>query len=168
MQIHVDMTFEQYFEACRYFCTKTTLWRRINYYGILYGYLLLGTGFAVLAISSVMNQMWGWTIWNVAASVFFFWMRLRYPARVRKMYGQQAKHLAGTMTLDTDGMRFQRDNGTADTKYTWAAFDSWIERPEMFMVLLGPTMFFRIPKDKLTGEEQSQIRGWLSSSKFLT
>lgn len=168
MQIHVDMTFEQYFEACRYFCSKTTLRRRINYYMLLYGFPLLGTGFAVLAISSAISQMWTAVCWNVASSMFFFWFRLRYPARVRKVYDQQSKHLAGLMTLSADGIRFQRDNGTADTNYTWAAFDGWIDRPQMFMVLLGPTMFFRIPKDKLTGEEQSQIKGWLSSSKLLT
>lgn len=168
MQIHVDMTFEQYFEACRYFCTKTTRWRRFNYYAGLYVLPLMAVVFAVLAVLSAISQTWVAVIWNVAASAFLFWSRFRYPRRMRKMYDQQSKNFAGMMTLTQDGMRFVRDNGTGDANYTWLAFDSWIDRPDMFLVLPGPTMFIRIPKDKLTGEEQSLIRGWLSSSKLLT
>jgi hypothetical protein len=170
MQIDVDMSFEQYFEACQLFCLKTTRWRRINYRAVMWAYPILGAVFALLAILTAIGNrgLSSAVSWQVAASVFFFASRFGYPARIRKLYNQQATNFAGTMTLTADGMRFERTNGTANTHYTWAAFDSWIDRPEMFMVLPGPTIFIRIPKDKLTSDEQEQVKGWLSSSKLLT
>jgi hypothetical protein len=170
MQIDVEMSFEQYFEVCRIFGTKTTRSRRINYWALMWGFPILGVVFALLAVLMVVTERGStsWIIFPLAASVFFFWCRFGYPAGVRKLYDQQAKNFAGTMTLNSAGMRFERTDGAANTDYTWAAFDRWIDEPEMFLVLTGPTMFIRIPKDKLTSDEQEQVRGWLSSSKLLS
>jgi hypothetical protein len=142
--------------------------RKINYWALMWGFPILGVVFALLAVLMAVKGWAGVVIWCLAASVFFFWCRFRYPARVRKLFDQQAKNFAGTMTLNSAGMRFERTDGAANTDYTWTAFDSWIDEPGMFLLLMGPTMFIRIPKDKLTTAEQAEVRGWLSSSKLLS
>jgi hypothetical protein len=169
MQIDVDMSFEQYFEANQLFCLKTTRWRRFNYLFLAYVYPILGTVFAILAVQmAIVQHAISGALVQLAFSLFFFWCRFRYPVRVRKHYDQQAKNLPGTMTLTSEGMRFERKSGTANFDYTWAAFESWIDKPGMFLLMPGGTMFYRIPKDKLTSDEQAQVRGWLSSSKLLS
>jgi hypothetical protein len=169
MQIDIDMSFEQYFEANQLFCRKsTTSWRRFNYWMLIYGYPVLGAVFALLAVQLVLQRAIVGALIEFLCSIFFFWARFRYPARIRKIYDQQAKDLAGVMTLSLDGLRFERKNGTANADFKWVAFDRWIDKPDMFMILTGPVMFYRIPKDKLTSAEQEQVRGWLSSSKLLS
>jgi len=170
MQIDVDMSFEQYFEACQLFCRKaTTPWRRFNYWLLIYGYPILGAIFALLAVQlAIVQHAIAAASIQLLFSIFMFWFRFRYRARVRKIYDQQAKDFAGVMTITAEGIYFERRNGTANTNYKWATLDRWIDRPEMFMVLTGPVLFYRIPKDKLTSDEEAQVRGWLSSSKLLS
>jgi len=169
MQIDVDMSFEQYFEACQLFCNKTSGWRRLNYWMLIYGFPVLGAISALLAAQmAIVQHAFMSASVQLLFSVFLFWYRFRYPTRVRKIYDQQAKDLVGVMTLTPQGLRFERTNGTANADYKWAAFDRWIDKPGMFMVLTGPVMFYRIPKDKLTSVEQDEVRGWLSSSKLLS
>src|SRR5262245_38916754 len=127
MQIEVEMSFEQYFEACQLFCRKaTTPWRRFNYWMLIYGYPIIGAIIALAAVqlAIVQHSIAGATI-QALISTFFFWARFRYPARVRKIYDQQAKDLVGLMTITPEGIRFERANGTANADYKWVVFDRW-------------------------------------------
>ncbi len=170
MRIDVDMSFQQYFEACQLFCRRaTTPWRRFNYWMLIYGYPVFGAIIALAAAQmAIVQHAYVGAVIQFLFSIFFFWARFRYPTRVRKIYDQQAKDLIGIMTLAPEGVRFERANGTANADYKWVAFDRWIDKPDMFMILTGPVMFYRIPKDKLTSDEQAQVRRWLSSSKLLS
>jgi hypothetical protein len=134
-----------------------------------YGYPVLGAVFALLAIMIWIGgkRFNAGVVFQMGASVFFFWCRFRFPARVRKIYDLQIGSLAGVMTLTSAGMRFERRNGTATTDYTWAAFTTWMERSDMFLAFPNPCSFVRIPKDKLTTAEQDEVRGWLSAHSKL-
>lgn len=166
MRIDVDMSYEQYFEANRLFCLKTTRKRRWNFLAMWYLYPLLAALFGLLAVKDwfVEHRMSG-TVWfNLALSVVFLWCRFNFPIRVRKLYEKMATNFRGEMTLSPAGMHFERKNGTAKVDYTWDAFESWMERPDMILVIPGPQSFIRIPKEKLTDAEQYEVRGWLSAA----
>jgi hypothetical protein len=166
MQIEVDMTFEQYFEATRLLCLHSTKTRRFNYIFIWYVYPIMGAVFALVAVYFWISEKNFSTpvIINIAASIFFFWCRFSFPARARKLYDQQSMNFPGIMTLTSGGMRFERKNGTATTDYSWAAFETWLERAPMFLVFPGPLSFIQIPKNKLTNAEQDEVRAWISAS----
>jgi hypothetical protein len=170
LQIEVDMTFEQYIEATRLLCLHSTKKRRWNYIFIWYVYPIMGAVFAFVAAYFWISEKNFSTpvVINIATSVFLFWCRFSFPARARKLYEQQSSNFPGTMTLTSEGMRFERKNGTATTDYSWAAFETWLERAQMFLVFPGPLSFIQIPKDKLTSVEQNEVRTWISaSSKYI-
>jgi len=169
MQLEVDVSYEQYFEATRLLHLHTTRKRRWNFLFAWYGYPILGVVFAILTVLlwSTDRRLSPSVVFNIGATIFFFWCRFNFATRVRKMYEQQAKNFPGTMTLTPTGLRFERRNGTASTDYRWNAFEQWLEQPEMFLLFPGPLSFVRIPKDKLTAAEQDEVRGWLSSAPQL-
>jgi hypothetical protein len=166
MQMEVDLSYEQYFDANRLLHLHTTRRRRWNFWIVWYGYPALGVVFAFLTIIEWLTarQLTGSIIFNIGATIFFLWCRFSFASRVRKMYEQQAKNFHGMMTLTPAGMRYERMNGTANTDFTWNAFEQWLERPEMFLLFPSPLSFTRIPKDKLTSVEQDEVRGWLSAA----
>jgi hypothetical protein len=163
MQIEVDMTYKQYFEATRLMLLNTTAKRRWNYWCLWYVYPVLGTVFAFLTVFMWIiddRRITGTVLFNLLAAFFFFWCRFSFPSRARKLYEQQATNLQGTMTLTPAGLRYERKNGTASTDYTWNGFENWIERPEMFLVFPNNLSFIRIPKDTMTSTEIDDVRGW--------
>jgi hypothetical protein len=169
MQIEVDTSYRQYFEATRLLCLHTTKSRKWNFWMGWYGYPVLGAIFALLAVITWFSERRAsaLVVFNIMASVYLLWCRFGYPRRLRKMYSQQAKNFPGVMTLTPMGMRFERKNGSANTDYTWKAFESWMERPDMFLLFPSPLSFIRIPKNKLTDAEQDQVREWISASSKL-
>lgn len=166
MQMEVDLSHEQYFEATRLLHLHTTRKRRWSFWIAWYVYPALGVVFAILTVLVWISdqRLSSGVVFNLCATIFFLWCRFSFASRVRKLYEQQAKNFPGTMTLTPTGLRFERKNGTANTDYTWNAFEQWLERPEMFLLFPGPLAFVRIPKDKLTTAEQDEARGWLSAS----
>jgi YcxB-like protein len=164
MQMEVDLSHEQYFEATRLSHLHTTRKRRWSFLIAWYGYPILGVVFALLTVLVWLSdqRLSSGVVFNLCATIFFLWCRFGFAARIRKMYEQQAKNFPGTMTLTPTGLRFERKNGTASTDYTWNAFEQWLERPEMLLLFPGPLSFVRIPKDMLTSAEQDEVRGWLS------
>jgi hypothetical protein len=171
MEIEVAMTYDQYFDGTRLFNLNTTRTRCICFLLIWYGYPILAALFAFLTVFLCIfgDRTIGPLVWPFGALAFFVWARLAYGRRIRKLYDQQAANMVGRMILSPTGFRFERKNGTANVDYTWGGIESWLERPEMFLLFPGPLSFVRIPKDKLTNEEQDEVRGWISSSgKALT
>jgi hypothetical protein len=166
MEIEVEMTCAQYLEGNRLFCLNTTKSRRFCFLLILYGYPILAAVFTLIAVLIWIGdqRVSAQVLINVAFSVFFLWARFSYARRIRKLYEKQAGNMAGRMTLTPTGLRFERKNGTANVDYTWSGIESWLERPEMFLVFPGPLSFVRIPKDKLSSAEQDEVRGWMCSS----
>jgi hypothetical protein len=166
IEIEVEMTYEQYFECNRLFCSKTTTrFRRFSSFLRQYFYPVLGALFALLAITNwIHGGPSSVVIGNFLFSAFF-WYRFVFAKRLlRKMYEKQAEGVRGTIRLSVNGIRFERRSGTANIDYLWKGVDSWMERPNMFMVIIGPVSFLRIPKDKLTPAEQDEVRGWLSEN----
>jgi hypothetical protein len=165
MTFDVQMSFEEFFDCNRLVCLKTTLSRRINYYAMQYGYPVLGVFFAWVGVWTLLHsdQSTSAAVFPILSSLFFLWCRFRFTARYRKFYDKQAEDLVGTMTVDTHGVKFERKNGTATLDCSWNAFESWLERPDMFLMFTPSLLFFRIPKDKITTAEQEEVRGWLGT-----
>ena len=165
MQIEVNQSHQQYFKATRLFHLHTTTKRSWSFLIVWYVFPILGVVFALLTFLvwfSSRNLNAG-VVSNLVATIFFFWCRVGFPSRIRRMYEQQAKNFAGTMTLNPTGLRFERKNGTANTDYTWNAFEQWLERPEMFLLFPGPLSFVRSQR-KTVSAEQDEVRGWLSAA----
>ena len=173
MQIEVDMSYEQYFEVNRLLLLKGTASQRWNFVVMYYLIPAAGIVFGAFAlycwtqVPQFSNEVW---IFFSGVSVFFLWGRFRFPAKVRKVYEKIAGNLPGDMSLTTAGVQFERRNGTASINHAWNAFEGWLERPDMFLLFApGNSGFVRIPKDKLTGAEQDEVRGWISAgSKQVT
>lgn len=169
MQIEVDMSYEQYFEANRLMCLKTTSGRKWNFLFMWYGCPVLCIGCALFAV-----LIWIWdrqvngSVWiEFGASAYFLWCRLYFPIKIRKCYGRNRS--PKKVALNADGIHVERKDASVKADFTWSAFESWIERPDMFLAFHGHRSFVCIPKDKLTDAEQNEVRGWLSAaSKRLT
>lgn len=166
MQIEVDQNFEQFFEASKLLCLHTTKKKRRNYLVLWYGYPILGAVFASIAVFQLVTEkkMSGDLIFNIAASAFFLWCRFSARTRIRKVYEQQKRSFPLTMTLAPTGIHCVRKDGSANADYHWKAFDSWLERNEMFLLFPNSLTFLRIPKDKLTHANQDELRVWLLTS----
>jgi hypothetical protein len=68
------------------------------------------------------------------------------------------------MTIGPSGLDYERRDGTANTQYRWDAFETWIEKPDAFLLMPSLQSFVRIPKDKLTEAEQAEIRTWIAAT----
>jgi hypothetical protein len=77
MQMEVNLSYEQYFEANRLLHLHTTRRRSQNFWCVWYGYPALGVVFAFLTIIEWLTarQLNGSIIFNIGATVFFFWCR---------------------------------------------------------------------------------------------
>jgi hypothetical protein len=129
----------------------------------MYVYPLLGLFFAgvgILTCFKSSNPVSG-AVFPFAASIFFFWYRFSSRKRWRKFYERQARDLSGRMTLTEEGISYETADKIALLARKWSGFDSWLERPTMFLLFTSSSLFFRIPKDKLSADEQDEVRGWI-------
>lgn len=166
MQIEVNTTYEQFFEASRQFCLNTTTKRRWNYAFLWYVYPFLGVLFAFGAVFFLLvhRQVTGTVIYNALASIFFLWCRFSAPRRLKKVYELQKNRFAATMTLTPEGLDCELKDGSARGNHKWSGFENWLETKEMFLLFPNQLTFLILPKDKLNDAEQSEVRGWISAA----
>jgi hypothetical protein len=164
MQIEVEMNYEQFFEANRLLLMHSTRSRRWNFICAWYAC-------PVLSVILVLMALWLWSLtghftlqlfWLFFIAVGCGWCRLGFMRRVRRVFNEQRKHLTGTMRLEPSGLDYVRADESANAHFAWTAFESWLDTPDSFLLFPSSFSLVRIPKEKLTEAEQSEVRGWIA------
>ncbi len=163
MQIHVEMNYSEYFEANRLLLLHTTATRKWNFISAWYFCPVMAVILMILVV-----VIWASTghfsltlFWCIFMAAVCAWSRIGFARRVRSTFLQQQKHLDGTMRLDESGLDYDRSDVTANAHLSWAAFDSWLETPESFL-LFALCSVTRIPKKDLSQVDEVELREWIT------
>jgi hypothetical protein len=94
-------------------------------------------------------------------AVLYFWSKSRAKSCLKQHFEAQQTQLNGQqMDIDEAGISGNWQDGGAAYQFKWSAFRSFIDLPDAFLFLPNSVSFVRIPKEKLSSDEQLKIKQW--------
>jgi len=168
------LTFKQYMAANRFGMLHTTFGRKLYFIGIVYA-------LPTLCIIGLPYSAWlhleAWRSTGGQASLlddpgslmfvlwlfFFFYRLVIYPWRMRRRYKQQDIDKPVTVEFSDQDVHVIIPH-KADIRFEWAAFASFAEIPEIFLLFIKPRLVpVMAPFTNLTPAQQAELRTLLAA-----
>jgi hypothetical protein len=160
MQFTSAVTLDDYRAGNRIMCLHTLPRRRRDYLFITRATPVLAV--VLLAASAylifVAHQTRGPIIACLALAAAMIYSPIQYHLKIRRFYSQQKLGHPTDVVVTAEGMKFLRQDGAAETRYSWSIFDGWFESEEYLVLFPSQQAFIPIPKRALTPEQQTELR----------
>jgi hypothetical protein len=169
--VQQSLTFPQFLAASRLYALHTTVRQKVNYFGYLFVLPIFGAVMlpftAWIFVSSVRSGDGNALISGLALGLFLGGLylltnRLRYRARMRKLYKAQSHELPHIVEFSDEGIHTTVP-GLMDARFEWAFFESFIESTDLLLFIRGPrSIFVAVAKSNLDASQEAELRTLLN------
>jgi YcxB-like protein len=165
MRFTYSITPEDYRRGNRIMCLHTLPERRRNHIFNTWAAPAFAVGALVAGIGLLFQSgsATGPPLACFAFSAVMVWVRVSYPLKLKRYYKQQKLGSQLEVQADAEAIHLQRQDGLAETRYSWPLFDGWFESGEQFTLFPNQRTFIPVPKRVLAPEQQNELRALLTA-----